>query len=202
MSSRPSCAGRSCSMRAPSWSIRAPGSAPSSRSLALAAGGFAVRPALLFVGIDRRDQLSVLGLFGRALSAAIKLVGPFHEQRVHLVRHAGEMCNRLGRARPYSVIARVAEFFHRLDGRLRLPTGGAHGNPSLAFRFGANDKVIRSKSTAAGWAFPRFAHQQTPFKKSMAGSGDSNSYGAGSGIIGRAGTRTCDQPIAVFCDRG
>jgi len=25
--------------------------------------------------------------------------------------------------------------------------------------------VIRSKSTAAGWAFPRFAHQQTPFKK-------------------------------------
>src|SRR5215510_7937501 len=81
------------------------------------------------------------------------------------------MCNRLGRARPYSVVTRVAEFFHRLDGRLRLPTGGAHGNPSLAFRFGANDRVIRSKSTAAGWAFPRFARQLTPFRKSMAGLG-------------------------------
>src|SRR5262245_59616875 len=82
------------------------------------------------------------------------------------------MCNRLGRARPYSVVTRVAEFFHRLDGRLRLPTGGAHGNPSLAFRFGANDRVIRSKSTAAGWAFPRFARQLTPFRKSMAGFGE------------------------------
>jgi hypothetical protein len=52
--------------------------------------GFAVRPALVLVGLDRLAQLDVLG-------AAVKLVGPGHEQRVHLA-HGGEMATRLGRA--------------------------------------------------------------------------------------------------------
>ena len=126
------------------------------RSLTLAAGGFAIRPALLFVGIDRFDQLNVLGLFGRALSAASSSSARSTSSACILSATLGEMCNRLGRARPYSVIARVAEFFHCLDGRLRLPTG-AHGSPSLASRFGAS-RVIRSNSMAAGWAFPALPH--------------------------------------------
>src|SRR5262245_58123535 len=38
------------------------------------------------------------------------------------------------------------------------------GTPHWHSGLAQNDRVIRSKSAAAGWAFPRFARQLTPFR--------------------------------------
>jgi hypothetical protein len=135
--------------------------------LALPAGHLPEGAPLALVGFDSAHDRSQFGFFRRAFDASGKFIRAFDQQHVHGVGHGGKMCNRLGRARPYSIIVRVAELFHRLGGRRRLPR--SHGCPQLlssrsvtvcdspALGHAGSTRVTRESSDAARSenAFPR-----------------------------------------------